>query len=100
MESRGKGLGRGLYLELENILKAQHFHRLYACIAHTDIEDKYLSHASIHFHERMGYRLVGSFPECAFKFQRWYGMCWMEKRLAGSGIPSDIIPFPDLTSAL
>lgn len=26
-----------------------------------------------------GYRLVGEFYQCGYKFGRWYNMVWMEK---------------------
>ena len=45
----------------------------------------------------MGYRLTGSFPNCGFKFGRWYGMVWMEKRLAPEGTgetaPAPVVPY-------
>lgn len=33
------------------------------------------------FHQRLGYRLVGEFHECGYKFGRWYDMVWMEKHI-------------------
>jgi len=102
---RGLGMGRLLYGHLEKILAAQNVLTAYACIAHTQEPDEYLDHASIHFHTRMGYHLTGSFPSCGFKFGRWYGMIWMEKRLKPSHTlaaaqdvmqtitPSPILPF-------
>ena len=29
----------------------------------------------------MGYRLIGKFEKCGYKFGRWYDMIWMEKML-------------------
>ena len=26
----------------------------------------------------MGYRMVGEFKKCGYKFDRWYNMVWME----------------------
>lgn len=48
-----------------------------ACIACGD--DEYLNDASVRFHERMGFRFVGKFERCAYKFDRWYDMAWMQK---------------------
>ena len=31
------------------------------------------------FHEHMGYRFVGRFTQCGYKFDRWFDMVWMEK---------------------
>ncbi len=94
---RGRGLGRKLYERLEHGLRSQGVLTAYSCIAHTQEPDEYLDHASIRFHERMGYRLTGSFPNCGFKFGRWYGMVWMEKRLAPEGTgetaPAPVVPY-------
>ena len=35
----------------------------------------------MHFHEKMGYKLVGRFHQCGYKFGKWYDMIWMEKML-------------------
>lgn len=102
---RGRGLGRRLYDALETCLKAQGVLTAYACIAHAPEPDEYLDHASILFHERMGYRLTGTFPNCGYKFGRWYGMVWMEKRLVAPGTPESLrpaplLPFPEVKARL
>lgn len=78
-EFRGCGVGGMLYKNLENELKQRGFTNMYACIAYPEKEDEYLNFKSRYFHERMGFRLVGMFSKCAYKFGRWYGMIWMEK---------------------
>ena len=93
-QERGRGLGRQLYEALEAMLRAQNVLSAYACIAHTETPDEYLDHASIRFHERMGYRLTGTFPNCGYKFERWYGMVWMEKRLVPASAPASQKPAP------
>ena len=80
-DCHGKGFGRRLYDALEERLKAQGIQNLYACIAFPDEEDEYLTINSVEFHEHMGYRRVGVFRQCAYKFGRWYSMTWMEKML-------------------
>lgn len=77
------GVGKQLYEMLEKILKAQNITNLNACIACCETEDEYLSNNSVEFHQHMGYRLVGEFQKCGYKFHRWYNMVWMEK-LIGS----------------
>ena len=77
----GKGYGRALLLALEERLKKQHILNANACIAYTEAEDETLTNDSMRFHEKMGYRLVGRFHQCGYKFQRWYDMIWMEKHL-------------------
>ena len=79
--ARGNGIGNTLYLALEEELKKQGIINAYACIGYTENEDEYLTNGSMHFHERLGYRLVGRFQQCGYKFNRWYDMIWMEKML-------------------
>ena len=93
-QERGRGLGRQLYEALEAMLRAQNVLSAYACIALAETPDEYLDHASIRFHERMGYRLTGTFPNCGYKFERWYGMVWMEKRLVPADAPENLHPAP------
>lgn len=78
---RRQGIGRALYEALEEALKAQGIITIYACIAYPDEEDPYLNKTSVHFHSRMGYRLIGTFAKCGYKFERWYDMVWMEKNI-------------------
>lgn len=94
-DARGRGLGRALYRALEDLLRAQHVRNLYACVAYAPQEDARLSNASAWFHERMGYRPVGRFTGCGYKFDRWYDILWLEKPLGGHGSPPQpVIPFP------
>ena len=74
---RALGIGRLLYGALQRALKAQNIIDMNACIACGD--DEYLNDASVRFHERMGFRFVGRFERCAYKFGRWYDMAWMQK---------------------
>ena len=78
---RHGGVGKLLYQELETALKAQNIINLYACIGYPEIEDKYLTKNSAQFHAHLGYRMVGEFYHCGYKFNRWYNMVWMEKLL-------------------
>ena len=73
------GFGRILYEALENELKAQGYLNLYACIGYPIEEDAYLTKNSAQFHEHLGYRRIGEFHKCGYKFGRWYNMIWMEK---------------------
>lgn len=76
-----RGLGRRLYEELEERLKKQGILNLYACIAYPETEDEHLTKDSVYFHEKMGYRIIGTFYQCGYKFHRWYHMVWMEKMI-------------------
>ena len=78
---RGCGIGKKLYSELENRLQTAEIKNLYACVGYHEIEDEYLTLASVKFHERLGFKICGKFTECGRKFERWYSMVWMEKIL-------------------
>lgn len=75
------GIGKELYAALERALTLQKILNVNACIAYPETEDAYLTRDSVRFHECMGYKTVGEFHQCGYKFQRWYNMVWMEKFL-------------------
>ena len=86
-EARGKGIAAKLYAVLEEILKRQGYQVLYALITEEN-------EASLRFHEKMGYARSVTFPNCGFKFNRWLGLVWMEKRLISVITPNNFpIPF-------
>lgn len=98
MSRRGSGIGRKLYQALEGVTLAQNILNLNACIACPEVEDEYLTNNSVEFHAHMGYRMVGRFETCGYKFGRWYHMVWMEKLLAEHPqFPKAVIPFPQLS---
>lgn len=79
-ELRHAGLGRKLYDALEVILKDMGLLNLYACVGiPAEIEDEYLNYNSSQFHEHMGFKTVGTFARCGYKFNHFYSMIWMEK---------------------
>ena len=93
----GQGIGKGLYRELERYTKEQQICNMYACIAYPRVEDAYLTKGSVHFHEHMGYKEIGHFHQCGYKFHRWYDMVWMEKILQEHlKQQTDVIWFRDL----
>lgn len=81
MDKRKLGIGKILYNELENILKSQGILNLNACIACLNAEDEHISDDSLVFHKKCGYKYVGKFHKCGYKFNRWYDMVWMEKHI-------------------
>lgn len=101
-ENRQKmGLGRRLYGVLEAVSKAQNILNLNACIGLPEKEDMYLTDNSLRFHEHMGYRLVGEFKKCGYKFGTWYNMVWMEKLIGEHSVPpAPVVPFPELDREL
>lgn len=91
------GIGKILYDALERISKAQHFLNMNACIGYPEVEDEHLTMNSVQFHEHLGYRMVGMFHNCGYKFGTWYHMVWMEKMIGEhNGHPLPVIPFSEL----
>lgn len=80
----GRGIGRQLYAKVENILKMQGVEVVYALVTGENA-------ASVRFHEALGYRQTAFFPKCGYKFGRWYGVYWLEKRL-GEGENPERLP--------
>ena len=96
-DARKKGLGKELYTALEKALALQNIINLNACIAYPSVEDEYLTKNSVQYHQHLGYRFVGEFHKCGYKFGRWYNMTWMEKHIgAHEENPDPIIPFPEV----
>ncbi len=95
--SRGGGVGKALYMELEGMLKRQNVLNLNACIAYLRGSDAHLDDASVHFHSRLGYSKVAHFTKCGYKFGTWYDMIWMEKIIGEhTAAPKPFIPFAEL----
>lgn len=96
-DTRGLGLGRRLYTALENILRLQNVYTANACISYIEPADEYSPTTSRLFHERMGYTQCAHIPNCGRKFDRWYGIIWMQKELSPlPDEPGDFIPLPAL----
>lgn len=77
--------GGRLYAALEKKLREMGIQNMEACIGVPEVEDEYLTCDSVHFHEHLGFRMVGEFYKCGFKFGRWYNMAWMEKHIGEHG---------------
>ena len=80
-DCRKKGYGKALLQKLEEMLKKQNVLSVYACISYAEEEDEILTHASIHFHEKMGYKKAAHVHSCGYKFERWFDLVIMEKML-------------------
>lgn len=73
-QSAGKGLGKRLGQHLLDALKQQDLHRAYAGVALPN-------DASIGFHKKLGYKVVGNFNQVGRKFDKYYDMVLLEYRL-------------------
>ena len=81
-DQRKMGIGRRLHDALEAALREQGILNMNACVACPCGEaDEYLTWSSLEFHRRLGYRLVGEFRQCGYKFGRWYNMAWLERHI-------------------
>ena len=80
-DMRRTGTGKALYQALEEILSSMGILNMNACIAVTSKEDRHLTNDSFYFHEKMGFKLVGTFHDIGYKYDTWYDMVWMEKMI-------------------
>lgn len=95
---RGRGVGKKLYVALEELLKRQNIINSNACIAYTSAPNEHLDNASMLFHENLGYSKVAHFTKCGYKFGVWYDMIWMEKMLGEHpDKPEPVIAITELT---
>ena len=47
--------------------------------------------------DKLGFRQMVLFPDCGFKFGRWLGLIWLEKRLKSVEIPTSApTPWPTI----
>lgn len=72
----GLGIGARLYAVLFQILASEDVHRVYAGFTAPNAGSEAL-------HRRFGFREVGRFSEVGRKFDRWWDVVWMEKRMEG-----------------
>jgi phosphinothricin acetyltransferase len=82
-----RGMGRALYGELLDILKAQGFHSAFAGVALPN-------EASVGLHEAMGFQHLGTYREVGFKHGRWHDVGWWRLGLAEGPPAGEPIPFP------
>ena len=92
-EIQGKGIGKQLYTVLEELLRRQGYRVLYALITQEN-------HASIAFHEKLGYTHTALLKDCGWKLDRWLSVVWMEKRQNFVDSPSRApIPIWDIVNS-
>ena len=95
--ARKCGMGRILYDALQEALRQMGILNLYACIGCPEREDEYLTANSAEFHAHLGFKKVGEFYRCGYKFGRWYNMIWMEKLIGThSAAQPPVIGYPEL----
>ena len=75
------GAGALLYKELEERLRKLGVVNLLAGVAYIETEDKYLTKDSYNFHIKMGYEKVAHMKGIGKKFNHWYDLIWLQKKL-------------------
>lgn len=80
-EYHGKGIGKKLVHALEELLRRQGYATIYSIITEEN-------RGSVAFHAKIGYQFLVEIPRCGFKFGRWLGIIWMEKRLCPDENPT------------
>ncbi|MBP5185604.1 MAG: N-acetyltransferase [Clostridiales bacterium] len=78
---RRQGVGSLLYRELEKLLKEQGIINLLAGVAFSEEEDEYLTHDSFNYHKHMGYEKVAHMKDIGKKFDCWYDLLWLQKKI-------------------
>lgn len=81
---RGNGVGQKLYRLLEEVLAMQGIVKVIALITAPTVEEDKKIYTSMHFHEKMGYQLIGCIKKSGYKFNRWFDTALMDKMI---GIP-------------
>ena len=79
-EATRRGIGTRLYAALEEILRRQGYKTVYVIITGAN-------ETSLAFHEAVGYHHTARFPLCAYKFDTWVDVIWMEKPLSSIETP-------------
>lgn len=82
-DAHRRGIGSALYRVLEQLLSLQGYLKVYAVVTTAN-------RASVEFHEKAGYRLTASFPDCGFKHGAWHGTLWLEKELSSVEMPTTV----------
>lgn len=76
-EVKGRGIGRALYTRLFERLRTEDVRRALAGVTLPNP-------ASIAIHERFGFTQVAHFTECGRKFDRYWDVIWLEKKMEES----------------
>jgi len=85
--AQGRGLGTLLYRTLLDALAAQGFTQAIAGITLPN-------DASVHVHERVGFRLVGVYKDIGYKLGRWHDVGRYQCPLSAAGVPPVDPTFP------
>lgn len=81
-DARGRGVGSALLEALEEALEKMGFVNIYAIITDSTAPDeRFVTGESLKFHARHGYVQEGRLRATGYKFERWYDIVFMTKKL-------------------
>ncbi|HLY10656.1 MAG TPA: GNAT family N-acetyltransferase [Planctomycetota bacterium] len=78
--ARRRGVGRGLYSGLFELLVRQGYVNAYAGITLPNP-------GSLHLHQSMGFQMIGVYPRIGFKCGAWHDVAWLQLRLQEAAVP-------------
>jgi phosphinothricin acetyltransferase len=88
-----RGIGRGLYTSLFEVLRAQRFFNAYAGVTLPNA-------ASVGLHEAVDFRRLGVFERVGYKLGRWHDVGWWHLALQKhNGIPDEPLPLSNVTAS-
>lgn len=73
-KEQGKGYGTILMQALEEIARKDGYHQLVSIITSENTN-------SVSFHQKQGFKVIGTFENVGYKFNRWYGVTYMAKEI-------------------
>ena len=91
-DSRGRGIGKALYLELFDRLRRLGYFRAFAGIALPN-------DASIALHESVGFEPIGTYQAVGYKFGAWRDVGWWQVGLQPLGTPAPTAAFASSSGA-
>ena len=74
-------MAKGRHVFVEKRLKDMGIVNILAGAAYSEEEDEYLTHDSLNFHTRIGYEKVAHMKDIGKKFDRWYDLLWLQKKI-------------------
>lgn len=89
---RHQSIGTQLYQRLLHFLTALNYQRAYACVT-------YPNPASMDFHKKLGFQEIGVMQKSGYKFDKWYGIAWLDIPLQTDDMVKPIRKMSQLSQA-
>ena len=85
-DSRGRGIGKRLYLELFELLAGLGYYQAFAGITLPNA-------ASVALHESVGFKPLGVCRSVGFKLGAWHDVGWWQRQLLAPAVPDEPLTF-------